>query len=81
MALFYVCALLMAPMLFMGMIGSARAEENVQEPIKDTSVTGPGKSTQCQPAGQLPHGTIGWRHWTAYTPERERWAPSHELMS
>ena len=54
MALFYVCALLMAPMLFMGMIGSARADD-AQEPIKDTSITGPGKSTD--------HTSAEWRRY------------------
>lgn len=41
MTAFYICAILLAPMLFMGMIPTASAEENVQEPIKDNSVTGP----------------------------------------
>lgn len=40
MTMFYICALVLAPMLFMGMIPSA----NAQEDAKDTSVTGPGKS-------------------------------------
>ncbi|QIX02295.1 hypothetical protein AMS68_007812 [Peltaster fructicola] len=38
MTAFYICAILFAPMLFMGMIGTAHAEENA---TKDTSVTGP----------------------------------------
>lgn len=38
--MFYICALVLAPMLFMGMIPAA----NAQEEAKDTSVTGPGKS-------------------------------------
>lgn len=37
MTAFYICAILLAPMLFMGMIPAAQAQE------KDTSVTGPGK--------------------------------------
>ncbi|KAL1586461.1 Endoplasmic reticulum chaperone BiP [Cladosporium halotolerans] len=37
MTMFYICALVLAPMLFMGMIPSA----NAQEDAKDTSVTGP----------------------------------------
>ncbi|KAM0723980.1 hypothetical protein Q7P37_000971 [Cladosporium fusiforme] len=37
MTMFYICALVLAPMLFMGMIPSAHA----QEEAKDTSVTGP----------------------------------------
>lgn len=64
MALFYVCALLMAPMLFMGMIGSARAED-VQEPIKDTSVTGPGKCipytiARCSRCAASPGGGLAY---------------------
>jgi hypothetical protein len=39
MTAFYICAILFAPMLFMGMIPTAAAD---QEPLKDTSVTGPG---------------------------------------
>jgi heat shock protein 5 len=38
--MFYICALIFAPMLLMGMIPSAHAQEDA----KDTSVTGPGKS-------------------------------------
>ncbi|KAK0284191.1 ATPase with role in protein import into the ER [Friedmanniomyces endolithicus] len=41
MTAFYICAILMAPMLFMGMIPSARAQDNVQEPITDSSISGP----------------------------------------
>ncbi|KAK5162884.1 ATPase with role in protein import into the ER [Saxophila tyrrhenica] len=41
MTAFYICAILVAPMLFMGMIPSAHAAENVQEPIKDNQVSGP----------------------------------------
>ena len=37
--MFYICALVFAPMLLMGMLPSA----NAQEDAKDTSVTGPGK--------------------------------------
>jgi hypothetical protein len=36
--MFYICALVFAPMLFMSMIPSAHAQEDA----KDTSVTGPG---------------------------------------
>jgi len=43
MTAFYICAILFAPMLFMGMIPSAHAQDNVQEPIKDNSVSGPSK--------------------------------------
>lgn len=39
MTMFYICALVFAPMLLMGMLPSA----NAQEDAKDTSVTGPGK--------------------------------------
>ena len=39
MTMFYICALIFAPMLLMGMLPSA----NAQEDAKDTSVTGPGK--------------------------------------
>jgi hypothetical protein len=35
----YICALVFAPMLFMSMIPSAHAQEDV----KESSVTGPGK--------------------------------------
>lgn len=38
----YVCAVLIAPMLFMGMIPSARAQEDSTEATKD-GVSGPGK--------------------------------------
>jgi hypothetical protein len=38
MTMFYICALVFAPMLFMSMIPSAHAQEDA----KDTSVTGPG---------------------------------------
>ncbi|KAI7359923.1 78 kDa glucose-regulated, partial [Hortaea werneckii] len=41
MTAFYICAILLAPMVFMGIIPSAHAEENVQDPSKDTSVSGP----------------------------------------
>ena len=41
MTAFYICAVLLAPMLFMGMIPTAAADD-VQEPIKDNGVTGPG---------------------------------------
>ena len=44
MTAFYICAILLAPMLFMGMIPSAHAED-VQEPMNDSSVTGPGAYT------------------------------------
>jgi len=40
MTAFYICAILFAPMLFMGMLPSAQAE-GTQEPIKDNSVSGP----------------------------------------
>lgn len=40
MTAFYICAILLAPMLFMGMIPSAHAQDT--EP-KDTGVSGPGK--------------------------------------
>lgn len=40
MTMFYICALVLAPMLFMGMIPTA----NAQEDAKDTSDIGPGKS-------------------------------------
>ncbi len=43
MTAFYICAILMAPMLFMGMIPSARAQDNVQEPITDSSISGPSE--------------------------------------
>ena len=44
MTMFYICALVFAPMLFMSMIPSAHAQEDA----KDTSVTGPGMlSNQC----------------------------------
>lgn len=43
MTAFYICAILLAPMVFMGMIPSAHADENVQDPSKDSSVSGPGK--------------------------------------
>jgi heat shock protein 5 len=39
MTMFYICALVFAPMLLMGMLPSA----NAQEDAKETSVTGPGK--------------------------------------
>jgi len=42
MTAFYICAILFAPMLFMGMLPSAQAE-GTQEPIKDNSVSGPGE--------------------------------------
>jgi hypothetical protein len=38
--MFYICALVFAPMLFMSMIPSAHAQEDV----KEASLTGPGKS-------------------------------------
>ncbi|KAI7330951.1 78 kDa glucose-regulated [Hortaea werneckii] len=41
MTAFYICAILLAPMVFMGMIPSAHADENVQDPSKDSSVSGP----------------------------------------
>ena len=44
MTAFYICAILLAPMLFMGMIPSAHAED-VQEPLNDSGVTGPGAYT------------------------------------
>jgi hypothetical protein len=44
MTAFYICAILLAPMLFMGMIPTAAADD-VQEPIKDNGVTGPGMYT------------------------------------
>lgn len=44
MTAFYICAVLLAPMLFMGMIPSAHAED-VQEPLSDSGVTGPGAYT------------------------------------
>jgi heat shock protein 5 len=40
MTMFYICALVFAPMLFMSMIPSAHAQEDV----KEASLTGPGKS-------------------------------------
>jgi len=43
MTALYVCAILFAPMLLMGMIPKAAAEENVQEPINDSSNSGPGE--------------------------------------
>lgn len=46
MTMFYICALVFAPMLLMGMLPSA----NAQEDAKDTSVTGPGKHTISQSA-------------------------------
>lgn len=45
-----MCAILLAPMLFMGMIPAARAED-VQDPIKENAVTGPGAYTY------LPHSS------------------------
>nr|POE49189.1 78 kda glucose-regulated protein like [Quercus suber] len=39
MTAFYICAILLAPMLFMGMIPSAHAQDT--EPTKDNAVTGP----------------------------------------
>lgn len=41
MTMFYICALVFAPMLFMSMIPSAHAQEDVKDA---SSVTGPGKS-------------------------------------
>lgn len=41
MTAFYICAILLAPMLFMGMIPSAHAQDTEKA---DTGVTGPGKS-------------------------------------
>jgi heat shock protein 5 len=41
MTAFYMCAVLLAPMLFMGMIPSARAQDT--EAAKDNTITGPGK--------------------------------------
>ena len=43
MTAFYICAMLIAPMLFMGMIPSAAAEEKVADTKNDNSVSGPGK--------------------------------------
>ena len=43
MTAFYICAILFAPMLFMGMIPSASAQE--QEPMKADDVSGPGAYT------------------------------------
>jgi hypothetical protein len=43
MTAFYICGILLLPMLFMGAIPTASAEEDVQEPIKENAVTGPGK--------------------------------------
>lgn len=40
--MFYIAALVFAPMLLMGMIPSA----NAQEEASDKSVTGPGKSNK-----------------------------------
>lgn len=40
MTAFYICAILLAPMLFMGTIPSAHAQDT--EPAKDTSISGPG---------------------------------------
>ena len=42
MTAFYICAILLAPMLFMGMIPSAHAQDTEKT---DTGITGPGKST------------------------------------
>ena len=42
MTAFYICAMLIAPMLFMGMIPSAAAEEKVADTKNDNSVSGPG---------------------------------------
>lgn len=44
MTAFYICAILLAPMLFMGMIPAAHAQEDT----KDTGVSGPGKSITSQ---------------------------------
>nr|POF08214.1 78 kda glucose-regulated protein like [Quercus suber] len=41
MTAFYICAILLAPMLFMGMIPSAKAQD--AEPAKDAAVSGPGE--------------------------------------
>ncbi|KAI6931706.1 hypothetical protein KC355_g16274 [Hortaea werneckii] len=48
MTAFYICAILLAPMVFMGMIPSAHADENVQDPSKDSSVSGPANSAGMQ---------------------------------
>ena len=42
MTAFYICAILLAPMLFMGMIPSASAQEATQEKMK-SEITGPGE--------------------------------------
>lgn len=41
MTAFYICAVLIMPMVFLGMIPSARAED-VAEP-KENGITGPGE--------------------------------------
>ena len=52
MTAFYICAILVAPMLFMGMIPSARAED-VQQPLTDEAI-GPGAYTY----PPHPHATL-----------------------
>lgn len=42
MTAFYICSILLLPMLFMGMIPSARAQDAATEKVKN-EVTGPGK--------------------------------------
>lgn len=50
MTMFYICALVFAPMLFMSMIPSAHAQEDA----KDTSITGPGMLREILPPLNAP---------------------------
>jgi len=58
MTAFYICAILMAPMLFMGMIGTASAEESTQEPLKDSAVLRPGAYTYPPHSSFAPEATV-----------------------
>jgi hypothetical protein len=56
MTAFYMCAVLLAPMLFMGMLPSAHAQDTEKA---DTGVTGPGKSSpSVELEGRLPAGVM-----------------------
>lgn len=52
MTAFYICTILFAPMLFMGMIPSAHAQD-AEPAVKDSSIiTGPGKQPRPIPTSQ-----------------------------